>query len=83
MDDAQDGDGFVVLGLVTQGVGYDVGQAAQDFFVGAGHAALAPRGCGGESLDGSIDTGGDVAGGGGIFLRDVADDAAKIVVGVF
>ena len=35
-----------------------------------------------ESLDGSIDMGGYVAGGGGIVLRDVTDDADKITVGV-
>ena len=82
VNDVQDGEGLMVLGFIAQGIGDDVGQVTHDFFVGAGHAALASRGRGGESLNGSIEADGDVARGGRIVLRDISDDAAKIIVGV-
>ena len=82
MDDAQDRDGLMALGFIAEGIGDDVGHAAQYFFIGAGHPALASGGRGRERLNGSVDTDGDVAGGDGIVLRDITDDAAKIIVGV-
>ena len=77
MNYTQDGDGLMVLGFIAKGVGNDVGHPAHHSFIGAGHTPFTTRGRGGKSLNGLIDTGGYVVGGGRIVLRNIADDAAK------
>ncbi len=83
VNDAQNRDGFVALGFIAKGVGDDVGHTAHHFFIGAGHAPVAACGRGRKGLNSSIDTGGYAVGSGRIVLRDIANDAAKIIVGVF
>ena len=73
----------MVLRFIAKGIGDDIGHTAHYFFISAGHPALAACGRSGESLNGLIDTNGYVAGSGRIVMRDITDDASKIIVGVF
>ena len=70
------------LGFIAESVDDDARQVADHLLVGAGHAAFAAGGRGGESLNGLVDPVGYTLRGGGIVSRDVVEDAAEIVVGV-